>query len=310
MIEVKNLTKRYGKHTAVDDISFTIDKGKIYGFLGPNGAGKSTTMNILTGYLAASEGDVIINGHDIFKEPEEAKKSVGYLPEIPPVYMDMTVTEYLAFAAELKGIEKEQRQNQCTAVIKQLELTDVKDRLISNLSKGYRQRVGVAQALLGFPETIIMDEPMVGLDPQQIMEMRGLIRSLAKNHTVIMSSHILGEVRETCDHLLIISKGKLVASDTPEALEEKYCRQDSVTVEAKGDPKDVAPILDRVAGIRSVNIEKKGENCIAHVEPGNEQIRRDIFNAFAREYRPLLSLYRQKPSLEEVYLSLVEEGRR
>ena len=213
MIEVQNLVKMYGKHMAVDHLNFTIEKGKIYGFLGPNGAGKSTTMNIMTGYLGATEGKVLINGHDILKEPEEAKKSIGYLPEIPPLYMEMTVLEYLQFAAELKKKPKKDQEGQIRSVIGMTKLGDVKDRLIQNLSKGYKQRVGLAQAILGFPEIIILDEPTVGLDPKQIIEIRELIRRLAKNHTVILSSHILAEVREICDYIMIISNGKLVASE-------------------------------------------------------------------------------------------------
>ena len=201
MIEVKNLVKKYGNHVAVDGLTFSIDKGRVYGFLGPNGAGKTTTMNIITGYLAATKGSVTVNGYDILKKPEEFKKSVGYLPELPPVYMDMTVREYLLFTAELKGVPKKERQIQTEVIMSRVKLSHMADRLIANLSKGYRQRVGLAQAILGFPETIILDEPMVGLDPQQIIEIRQLIRSLAKNHTVILSSHILAEVRELCDYI-------------------------------------------------------------------------------------------------------------
>lgn len=219
MIEVKNLVKKYGNHLAVDHLDFTIEPGRIYGFLGPNGAGKSTTMNIMTGYLGATEGEVVIGGHDILKEPEEAKRCIGYLPEQPPLYMDMTVREYLEFAAELKKLPRSKRADQVTEVEKMVRIRDVEKRLIRNLSKGYRQRVGLAQAVLGYPEIIILDEPSVGLDPKQIIEIRQLIRSLAKRHTVILSSHILAEVRETCDYILIISKGRLVASDTPENLE-------------------------------------------------------------------------------------------
>ena len=219
MIEVKNLVKKYGNHLAVDHLNFTIEEGHIYGFLGPNGAGKSTTMNIMTGYLGATEGEVLINGHDILKEPEEAKKQIGYLPELPPLYMDMTVREYMEFAAELKKIPKAKRAESIDDVEKLVKIKDVEKRLIKNLSKGYRQRVGLAQAVLGFPEIIILDEPSVGLDPKQIIEIRELIRKLAKKHTVILSSHILAEVREVCDYIMIISKGKLVASDTPENLE-------------------------------------------------------------------------------------------
>ena len=204
MIEVKNLVKKYGDHTAVDHLSFTVEKGQIYGFLGPNGAGKSTTMNIMTGYLGATDGEVLINGHDILKEPEAAKKSIGYLPELPPLYMDMTVMEYLKFSAELKKIKKEDREQEIEKALKLVKLADVQDRLIKNLSKGYKQRVGLAQAILGFPEIIILDEPTVGLDPKQIIEIRELIRELAKEHTVILSSHILAEIREVCDYIMII----------------------------------------------------------------------------------------------------------
>ena len=205
MIEVKNLVKKYGDHTAVDHLSFTVEKGQIYGFLGPNGAGKSTTMNIMTGYLGATDGEVLINGHDILKEPEAAKKSIGYLPELPPLYMDMTVMEYLKFSTELKKIKKEDREAEIEKALKLVKLADVQDRLIKNLSKGYKQRVGLAQAILGFPEIIILDEPTIGLDPKQIIEIRELIRELAKEHTVILSSHILAEIREVCDYIMIIS---------------------------------------------------------------------------------------------------------
>lgn len=222
MIEVIDLVKKYGNHMAVDHLNFTVEKGKIYGFLGPNGAGKSTTMNIMTGYLGATEGKVLIDGHDILEEPEVAKRSVGYLPEIPPLYIDMTVMEYLQFAAELKKIPKYEREEAIEQVIELAKLEDVEHRLIKNLSKGYKQRVGLAQAVLGMPEIIILDEPTVGLDPKQIIEIRELIRSLGKQHTVILSSHILAEVREVCDYIMIISKGKLVASDTPENLEKLH----------------------------------------------------------------------------------------
>lgn len=222
MIEVIDLVKKYGNHMAVDHLNFTVEKGKIYGFLGPNGAGKSTTMNIMTGYLGATEGKVLIDGHDILEEPEVAKRSVGYLPEIPPLYTDMTVMEYLQFAAELKKIPKYEREEAIEQVIELAKLEDVEHRLIKNLSKGYKQRVGLAQAVLGMPEIIILDEPTVGLDPKQIIEIRELIRSLGKQHTVILSSHILAEVREVCDYIMIISKGKLVASDTPENLEKLH----------------------------------------------------------------------------------------
>ncbi len=218
MIKVENLVKKYGDHVAVDHLSFEVEKGQIYGFLGPNGAGKSTTMNIMTGYPAASDGLVEINGHDILTEPEAAKKCIGYLPEIPPLYPDMTVWEYLYFVAELKKLPKAERENQIQEVMEMVEIEDVSERLIKNLSKGYRQRVGLAQAIIGYPDIIILDEPMVGLDPKQIIEIRELIKRLSENHTIILSSHILTEVSTICDHIMIISKGKLVASDSPEGL--------------------------------------------------------------------------------------------
>lgn len=218
MIEIKNLVKKYGNHVAVDDISFTVEEGKIYGFLGPNGAGKSTTMNMITGYIGNTSGSITVNGHDILTEPEEAKKSIGYLPEQPPLYVDMTVIEYLLFVAELKKISKEKRREMVDEAMELTKLMDVSGRMIKNLSKGYKQRVGFAQAVLGMPEIIILDEPTVGLDPVQIIEIRDLIKELGKNHTVILSSHILSEIEAVCDYIFIISKGKLVASDTLENL--------------------------------------------------------------------------------------------
>ena len=222
MIEVKNLCKDYGARRAISSLSFTIESGHVYGFLGPNGAGKSTTMNILTGCLAATSGQVSIDGFDIFEDAKEAKSRIGYLPEQPPLYQDMTVNEYLKFVAAAKGVAKEKRSEHLTAITALTQLEEVSDRLIKHLSKGYMQRVGVAQALVGDPEIIILDEPTVGLDPRQIIEIRQLIKELGKEHTVILSSHILSEVRSVCDRLLVIAKGKLVADDTPEALEEKY----------------------------------------------------------------------------------------
>jgi ABC-2 type transport system ATP-binding protein len=221
VIEISHLTKKYGTHVAVDDLNLTIEPGRIYGFLGPNGAGKSTTMNMITGYLGVTEGTIKINGFDILAQPEEAKKCIGYLPELPPLYMDMTVEEYLLFAAELKKIPKENRKPYVEDAMATTKITDMKGRLIKNLSKGYRQRVGLAQAILGYPEVIILDEPTVGLDPKQIIEIRDLIQSLGKKHTVILSSHILSEVRAVCDYIFIISHGKLVASEETEELVER-----------------------------------------------------------------------------------------
>ena len=246
MIEVKNLVKRYGDHYAVNHLSFTVEDGQIFGFLGPNGAGKSTTMNIMTGYLAATEGQVLVEGHDILEEPEAARACIGYLPEIPPLYPDMTVEEYLRFCAELKKIPKEQRTDQLTKVLALTHLEDMSARLIRNLSKGYRQRVGLAQAILGFPKIIILDEPTVGLDPKQVVEIRDLIRHLAKDHTVILSSHILSEIRAVCDRVLIIRKGRFVVCDTPEDLEEKLSalRREKEEAVAAQDFEKAAQIRD------------------------------------------------------------------
>ena len=311
MIEVKNLVKKYGNHTAVDHLNFTIEEGHVYGFLGPNGAGKSTTMNIMTGYLGATEGEVLINGHDILKEPEEAKKQIGYLPELPPLYMEMTVREYLEFVAELKGIAKNKREESINEVEKMVKIWEVENRLIRNLSKGYRQRVGLAQAVLGFPKIIILDEPSVGLDPKQIIEIRELIRQLAKKHTVILSSHILAEVREVCDYILIISKGKLVASDTPENLERNLGDSDLIEIETKASPDEVRRILETVDGIRSIST-KHLENGITWAqiqEKKNTDIREKVFQAFAQKHQPLLKLNPLQVSLEDVFMELTQSDR-
>ena len=311
MIEVKNLVKKYGNHTAVDHLNFTIEEGHVYGFLGPNGAGKSTTMNIMTGYLGATEGEVLINGHDILKEPEEAKKQIGYLPELPPLYMEMTVREYLEFVAELKGIAKNKREESINEVEKMVKIWEVENRLIRNLSKGYRQRVGLAQAVLGFPEIIILDEPSVGLDPKQIIEIRELIRQLAKKHTVILSSHILAEVREVCDYILIISKGKMVASDTPENLERNLGDSDLIEIETKASPDEVRRILETVDGIRSIST-KYLENGITWAqiqEKKNTDIREKVFQAFAQNHQPLLKLNPLQVSLEDVFMELTQSDR-
>jgi len=308
LIEVRNLVKKYGNHLAVDHLDFTIEEGHIYGFLGPNGAGKSTTMNIMTGYLGATEGQVLINGHDILKEPEEAKKHIGYLPEIPPLYTEMTVREYMEFAAELKRIPKNKREESINEVEKLVKIKDVESRLIKNLSKGYRQRVGLAQAVLGFPEIIILDEPSVGLDPKQIIEIRELIRKLAKKHTVILSSHILAEVREVCDYILIISKGKLVASDTPENLERLLGDAGMIEIETEAPVARVREILKNVPGIESVSA-KTGADGITYgqiQERKDADIRAAIFNAFAENQTPLLKLNAAQSSLEDVFMELTQ----
>lgn len=311
MIEVKNLVKKYGNHLAVDHLNFTIEEGHIYGFLGPNGAGKSTTMNIMTGYLGATEGEVLINGHDILKEPEEAKKQIGYLPELPPLYMDMTVREYMEFAAELKKIPKEKRAESIEDVEKLVKIKDVEKRLIKNLSKGYRQRVGLAQAVLGFPEIIILDEPSVGLDPKQIIEIRELIRKLAKKHTVILSSHILAEVREVCDYIMIISKGKLVASDTPENLERYLGESGLIEIETRTEASKVKEVLKNVPGIEKVSlkIDASGITSGQIWEKRGQDIREELFTTFAEKKMPLLKLNPVQVSLEDVFMELTQSDK-
>ena len=309
MIEVKNLTKRYGNHLAVDHLNFTVESGKIYGFLGPNGAGKSTTMNIMTGYLGATEGQVLIGGHDILKEPEEAKKNIGYLPEIPPLYMEMTVREYLEFAAELKGIKKGKREPQIEEVIRLAKLRDVENRLIQNLSKGYKQRVGLAQAVLGFPEIIILDEPTVGLDPKQIIEIRDLIKGLKQKHTVILSSHILSEVRAVCDYVLIISHGKLVASDTPDNLERLAAGSNSLLMKVKGEKDTIRKALETIEGVTGVEMsydsdEKLWKTKLSIQE--NVDIREKVFYAMAKANCPIYEMQVKRVSLEDVFLELTE----
>lgn len=256
MIEISHLTKKYGANVAVNDLNLTLESGNIYGFLGPNGAGKSTTMNIITGYIGASSGEVRINGFDINKNPEEAKKCIGYLPEIPPVYGDMKVLEYLQFVAELKKIDKHSRNADIKQVMDLTKLHDVKARLIKNLSKGYRQRVGLAQALIGMPEIIILDEPTVGLDPKQIIEIRDLILSLKDKHTVILSSHILQEISAVCDHVFIISKGNLVASDSMEHLESRMSGAQQLEVMVSGARSDVEQMKE-IPGVKSCEITRE-----------------------------------------------------
>lgn len=312
MIEVKNLTKRYGNLCAVSDLSFTIEKGQIYGFLGPNGAGKSTTMNIMTGCLAATEGEVKIGGHDIFEEPTEAKKLIGYLPEQPPVYMDQTPREYLNFVAQAKKIAKKDIPKQIARVLAITQTEDVADRLIKNLSKGYRQRVGIAQALLGNPEVIILDEPTVGLDPRQIIEIRELIRELGRDHTVILSSHILSEVQAVCKTIMIITKGKLVACDTPENLEKRFAGKVNIQLAVEAQPKEATQILAGIPGVLKSTVDSCEDGvCRLTVEPkgvADESLCKEVFLAFAAENKAILQLKMEKVTLEDIFIRLTGEN--
>ena len=308
---MEHLTKRYGAHTAVDDISFTVEDGCIYGLLGPNGAGKSTTMNILTGYLSATAGTVKVAGHDIAEEPLEAKKAIGYLPEQPPLYPEMTVREYLLFVAELKGVKhKKDRAAMAETAMGRTGLQPVQNRLIRNLSKGYRQRVGIAAALLGEPKVIILDEPTVGLDPAQVIEIRGLIHDLGRTHTVILSSHILSEVQTVCDRVLIISAGKLVAQGTPEELAGQLAARGTLSATAKGSREEILAAAGQVEGLTGLNItaEKGGEVSFTAVCEGGSDLRGELSLALAKAGCPVLSLSTDSMSLEDVFLQLTESN--
>nr|WP_296156984.1 ABC transporter ATP-binding protein [uncultured Blautia sp.] len=313
MIEVNNLVKRYGEHTAVDHLSFKIEKGKIYGFLGPNGAGKSTTMNMITGYIASTEGTVSIDGHDILEEPEKAKKCIGYLPEQPPLYFDMTVLEYMNFVADLKKIPKDKKKTMVEEVMDMVKISDMRNRLIKNLSKGYRQRVGLAQAILGYPEVIILDEPTVGLDPKQIIEIRDLIKSLKKKHTVILSSHILSEVSAVCDYVLIISHGKLVASDTPDNLGKLAAGSNNLNLLVKGDKDKIRILLNQIDGIKEISInpakEEEGWNVNLTTKEDTD-VREEVFFKMAENHYPILEMQSKKVSLEEIFLELTEDNKK
>lgn len=312
MIEVRNLTKKYGDHFAIQDISFSLEKGKIYGLLGPNGAGKSTTMNIMTGYIAATSGEVIIEGHDIFKEAEEAKKHIGYLPEIPPLYMDMTVWEYLFTVADLKGVPKSERKSMIGDVMEKVMITNMKDRLIKNLSKGYKQRVGIAQTLIGNPDIIILDEPTVGLDPKQIIEIRTLIKQLGEDHTVLISSHILSEIGAVCDHVVIINKGHLVVSDSTENLEKMFKGQDILCLSAQGELEKIQNILREFPALSIADMKEAEEAETYRFQlkvQDQADYRKQLFFRFAEAGIPLLEISRAGMSLEDIFLEITEEGR-
>ena len=309
MIEVQHLSKCYGSHVAVNDISFSVDQGEILGFLGPNGAGKSTTMNILTGYLSASAGKVTVNGHDILEEPNEAKMSIGYLPEQPPLYPDMTVREYLDFMYDLKKCTLP-RTRHIAEICRIVKIDDVFGRLIRNLSKGYRQRVGIAQALIGNPPVLILDEPTVGLDPNQIIEIRSLIKSLGKHHTVILSSHILPEVEAVCDRLVIINGGRIVADDTANNLSLKYSKDRRLTARIAGPEKDVKTLIGGIGGVREIAVlgeKEPGVNEYLITPEPNADIRRDLFTRLAGRNWPLLGLKSAEMTLEDIFVMLTRE---
>ena len=310
MIEINHLVKKYGSHVAVDDLSLTVEPGKIYGFLGPNGAGKSTTMNIITGYLAATSGEVKINGFDVLKQPEEAKKCVGYLPELPPLYQDMTVKEYLDFVAELKKIEKSLRAGYVKEVMEITKTEEVSGRLIRNLSKGYRQRVGFAQAVLGYPEILILDEPTVGLDPKQIIEIRDLIKELGKKHTIILSSHILSEISAVCDHVFIISHGKLVASDSTENLLERMTGAQEIELLVKAEEDTAETAIREIAQVeRCEKTESKEDGAVQLLVTAKKDadVREAIYHTCVEHHMPILEMKAASKSLEDVFLELTSQ---
>ena len=312
MIQVENLTKKYGDHLAVDNISFAAEKGEILGFLGPNGAGKSTVMNIITGYISATDGTVKVDGYDILEEPEKVKSRIGYLPELPPLYGDMTVIEYLNFVSDIKGVGKEERQEDIKQVMDLVGIDNVKGRLINNLSKGYRQRVGLAQAILGNPEVLILDEPTVGLDPKQIIEIRNLIKDLGKEHTVILSSHILPEVSAVCDRVIIIDKGKIVASDTPENLSRRIGDSSKLFLRVAGPEKQVVKLLGNISGVKqAINQGSREPDTVDVIVEADKDIdiRKPVFNRLSEAGYPLLMMKPIDLTLEDIFLHVTtEEG--
>ncbi|CUH93544.1 MAG: ABC transporter ATP-binding protein [Bacillota bacterium] len=311
MIEVKNLVKRYGNHTAVDDLSFTVDKGQILGFLGPNGAGKSTTMNIITGYISATEGTVTVNGVDVFEEPEEVKKMIGYLPEFPPLYPDLTVLEYLNFVADIKKVKRSLRKQMVEEVMEATKITDMRNRLIKHLSKGYKQRVGLAQAIMGYPELIILDEPTVGLDPKQIIEIRELIRELSKNHTVILSSHIMQEVSAVCDSVMIIDKGKLILQDKPENLSMHFGSTGGLKLVIRGDKDSIMKELgkiDRITKYEENEALEEGTINVTVYCKEDDDIREEVFYSMSKNKTPILEMQSIRMSLEDIFLKVTQDN--
>lgn len=310
MIEIQNLTKRYGQIKAVTNLNFSVEKGEILGFLGPNGAGKSTTMNIITGYIPSTEGTVKVCGYDIMEEPQEVKKRIGYLPEQPPVYMDLTVSEYLDFVADLKMVDKKKKRAQISEIMDLVKIGDHKNRLIKNLSKGYKQRVGLAQALVGNPEVLILDEPTVGLDPKQIIEIRRLIKALGREHTIILSSHILPEVSAVCERVVIINKGEIAAVDTPENLSRGFNSASKLSATIAGPKSSVLNAIREIYGVKyaDVNMEKDKETINYIIESDKEiDIRKPLFFAMARLGYPIIELKSMDMTLEDIFLHIVTQ---
>ena len=311
MIEVKNVTKKYGKAVAVEDISFSINDGEIVGLLGPNGAGKSTTMNILTGYIEQTSGDVTIEGYNTLKKPKKAKKQIGYMPEGVPLYTDLTVKEFVTYMAELKQVERKTRKERVEKVIEQTGLKDVENKLTKNLSRGYKQRVSMAGALVGEPKILILDEPTVGLDPKQITEIRNLIKELGKTHTIILSSHILSEVSQICNKVIIINKGKIVAIDTPENLENKVNNNNCIYVTVEDTENKIKDIKDKIQDIKNIELVQENEDGTKQylIEADKDiDLRKKIFSEFAKENITIFEMKKADTTLEDAFMKLIEGG--
>jgi len=312
LIQIENVTKRYGDQVALDGISFTVHKGEILAFLGPNGAGKSTAMNILTGYISSTEGNVRIDGIDMLKNPEEAKKKIGYLPEIPPLYLDMTVEEYLKFVHRIKKVKSKSIEASMIKIMSLVKILDIRKRLIKNLSKGYKQRVGLAQALVGDPEVLVLDEPTVGLDPKQIIEIRNLIQQIGKKHTIILSSHILSEVSAICHRVLIINKGKIVASGTPEELWKKVNSSNKVLLRVKGSKQDIYKKIKEMESVKLVNeqgVHEPGTVDLLVEAKSDIDIREELFHSMSRAGFVILMMKGKDINLEEIFLEVTASNK-
>ena len=313
MIEVKNVTKKYGNFVAVDNISFNIKEGEIIGLLGPNGAGKSTTMNMITGFIEQTEGEIIIDGYDMLKKPKQAKKEIGYMPEGVPLYTDLTVKEFVSYMAQIKKVDRKIRKEQIEKTIEETGLKDVEKKLIKNLSRGYKQRVSMAGALVGKPKILILDEPTVGLDPKQITEIRELIKKLGKTHTVILSSHILSEVSQICNKVIIINKGKIVAIDTPQNLENAVSKNNNIYVTIEDPENKIETVKDKIEGIKDIKLVATNDDGTKHYcieSEGEKDLRKTIFAEFAKENITIYEMKKQDVTLEDAFIELIEGGKK
>ena len=313
MIQVENITKRYGSFTAVENINFEIEEGEIVGFLGPNGAGKSTTMNMITGFIEPTSGKIIVDGYDISKKPRKAKRQIGYMPEGVPLYSDLTVKEFVTYMAELKGVPRKEKKEKVQKAINETGLTDVQNKLTRNLSRGYKQRVSMAGALVSNPKVIILDEPTVGLDPKQVTEIRALIKELGKEHTVILSSHILSEVSQICNKVIIINKGKIVAIDTPQNLENAVSKNNNIYVTIEDPENKIETVKDKIEGIKDIKLVATNDDGTKHYcieSEGEKDLRKTIFAEFAKENITIYEMKKQDVTLEDAFIELIEGGKK